>query len=209
LSQHLQPSLKLHSQQLHSDLLQALFDHARSSTSYEKQILSEIQSVLPSVTGIPEMETGIRYTGEDLIPSPIPQSGTMGRRLSRQQQSPLPSPVSSQPQPQLQPPRSPQTQSSESGYQSTQHRQFAPPATPQSPSSQNQPVVSSNLRPQTTPLTSPSPTQSEHILAQSMITASNTAKRSVNTLARSVSIPKDVKQRVDAKSAARALAGGF
>ncbi|ORY80719.1 Vps5 C terminal like-domain-containing protein [Leucosporidium creatinivorum] len=61
ISTNLQPSLQTHSRAAHQDLLTTLLDHARSTLLYEKQLLKELELVRPELHNIKKPQAGVYY----------------------------------------------------------------------------------------------------------------------------------------------------
>ncbi|GAA5916372.1 hypothetical protein JCM5296_006190 [Sporobolomyces johnsonii] len=61
ISSHLEPSLTSHSVNTHADVLAALAEHARSNLLYEKQRLKEYETLRPEMKAIKKPEAGVIY----------------------------------------------------------------------------------------------------------------------------------------------------
>lgn len=61
ISTNLQPSLTRHSVDTHTDLLNSLLEHARTTLIYEKQRLKEYETVRPEMRAIKRPEAGVIY----------------------------------------------------------------------------------------------------------------------------------------------------
>lgn len=75
ISTNLQPSLTRHSLDTHNDVLSALLDHARNSLLYEKQRLKEYEVLRPAMRSIRRPEAGVIY-------HTTPSGAPMGRSAS-------------------------------------------------------------------------------------------------------------------------------
>ena len=108
ISTNLQPSLQSHSRAAHQDLLTSLLDHARSSLLYEKQLLKELELVRPELAGIKKPQAGVYYHTMPASPTPNMRqppaplgagsqggSPTMQRTSSLTSQRPSSAPISS------------------------------------------------------------------------------------------------------------------
>lgn len=61
ISTNLRPALRVHSRQLHDDLLYSLLEHARTQLIYEKQVLREFERLQPELSAIVPRDAGIVY----------------------------------------------------------------------------------------------------------------------------------------------------
>ncbi|GAA5993174.1 hypothetical protein JCM10908_001324 [Rhodotorula pacifica] len=185
ISTNLQPSLTRHSVDTHTDLLQSLLEHARTTLIYEKQRLKEYENMRPEMRAIRKPEAGVIYhTAPAQVGSNMGRQGSVGSVASSGTASgPL------------------------SASASTYGGGGGPPGTPtpagRAGASQPPPPSSAGG---VDPLAArASSASAEH--ARSM--AQKVEKRSIRNMASSVHVEGDKRQRVDARMAASMLANGF
>ncbi|SCV72472.1 BQ2448_4009 [Microbotryum intermedium] len=179
ISSHLAPSLTSHAKNTHEDLLMALMGHARIMTMYEKQILKELEMVRPELKAIKEGRSGVIYQG---------QVGPRGMGSPRTASSAFEGS-----------PRMQRNLSNASNASATTQGTNGTMA--------SQPI-----------LTRPTPQQQQQqqqqqardtLPSHAPTTAAPVQKRSVRSMASSVVVENDNRQRVDARMAASMLANGF
>ncbi|GAA6003559.1 hypothetical protein JCM10207_000389 [Rhodosporidiobolus poonsookiae] len=183
ISTNLQPSLTRHSVDAHSDLLSSLLEHARTNLIYEKQRLKEFEMLRPEMRNIRKPDAGVIY-------HTTPSGATMARTASGTSATSVGSRIAGGPL---------GGQGSSPASSPTQTRtfvgrggpSFAPPSTPASPASS---YSSDPLRASAPDLGS---------------MAQRTQKRTVRSMASSVHVEGDRRQRPDARMAASMLANGF
>lgn len=81
---NLSPSLTSHSRAAHSDLLHSLLDHARQSLLFEKQLLKEVELLRPELKGIKKPQAGVIY--HTMPASPTPNARSAPSPLAKGQQ---------------------------------------------------------------------------------------------------------------------------
>ncbi|GAA6041765.1 hypothetical protein JCM8097_008320 [Rhodosporidiobolus ruineniae] len=202
ISTNLQPSLTRHSVDAHNDLLASLLEHARSNLVFEKQRLKEYELLRPEMRAIRKPEAGVIYhttpSGATMVRTASGASATSaGGRPSGAFQSPTASPTPNRTFP---------------------VRAGAPNLAASAPSPAYSPVPSA---------VSPAPSSASSAGAADPLglsgsvgpggrggpdlgsMAQKTQKRTVRSMASSVHVEGDRRQRVDARMAASMLANGF
>ncbi|KDE08632.1 hypothetical protein MVLG_01093 [Microbotryum lychnidis-dioicae p1A1 Lamole] len=180
ISSHLAPSLTLHAKNTHEDLLMALMGHARIMTMYEKQILKELEMVRPELKAIKEGRSGVIYQG---------QVGPRGMGSARTASSAFEGSPTMQ-----------RNFSNNSNVSATTQAMNGTTA--------SQPILTKSISQQQQP-------QQQEVQARdplsshALTTAAPVQKRSVRSMASSVVVENDTRQRVDARMAASMLANGF
>ncbi|GAA5951248.1 hypothetical protein JCM21900_004387 [Sporobolomyces salmonicolor] len=199
ISSHLQPSLTSHSVSTHADLLSALAEHARSNLLYEKQRLKEYETLRPEMKAIKKPEAGVIYH--------TPPAGAVGRAgvasaAGMQRSASNLSAASSASGSLLPHPQSP------SGSP-TLNRRFVGPGSPSftPPLSPRVGAGGGGGDPLSAGGGGPGAAAGAGRDLSSM--AQKTQKRTVRSMASSVIVEGDRRQRVDARMAASMLANGF
>ncbi|GAA5949980.1 hypothetical protein JCM10213_004275 [Rhodosporidiobolus nylandii] len=190
ISQNLQPSLTRHSLDTHKDLLSSLLEHARTTLVFEKQRLKEYEMLRPEMRAIRRPEAGVIYhttpSGATMVRTASGASSSAASTVAARGASPAASP----------------TQQNRT-FVGRGAPNFASPA-PSSPS----------------PSHAPSPLPQQHADPLGIAGAArqgpdlrsmaqSTQKRTVRSMASSVQVEGDRRQRVDARMAASMLANGF
>ncbi|KAK4705602.1 hypothetical protein P7C70_g598, partial [Phenoliferia sp. Uapishka_3] len=185
ISQNLQPSLRAHSRNAHSDILSALLDHARSSLMYEKQLLKELEVLRPELHAIKKPEPGVYY--HTTVTSPNPLRVSSSAAMSRD-----PSNTSSQ----------------------ATTKNGGPPLSSTSPITSRTPNGNGNGNGKNMAVGRGGPNFANPLgddgfgPAGTMV-GGNAGRRSIRGMAKSVVVTDDKRQRVDARMAASMLANGF
>ncbi|CEQ39236.1 SPOSA6832_00759, partial [Sporobolomyces salmonicolor] len=198
ISSHLQPSLTSHSVSTHADLLSALAEHARSNLLYEKQRLKEYETLRPEMKAIKKPEAGVIYH--------TPPAGAVGRAgvasaAGMQRSASNLSAASSAGGSLLPHPQSP------SGSP-TLNRRFVGPGSPSfTPPLSPRVGAGGGGRDPLSGGGEPGAAAGTRRDLSSM--AQKTQKRTVRSMASSVIVEGDRRQRVDARMAASMLANGF
>ncbi|GAA5942472.1 retromer subunit VPS17 [Sporobolomyces koalae] len=181
ISSSLSPSLARHSVQTHSDLLSTLVDHAKSNLVYEKQRLKEYETLRTEMKNIRKLEAGVVYHVHN-------QQTGMTRSTSS---ATVPGSHA----------RHPTSTAQSSAMSSTVSNSSSTSAATQSGSSRG---------PSLDPLAAHSgPIEPGAGVRDLSSMAQKAQKRSVRSMASSVVVEGDRKQRVDARMAASMLANGF
>ncbi|GAA5874904.1 hypothetical protein JCM8547_003606 [Rhodosporidiobolus lusitaniae] len=198
ISTNLQPSLTRHSVDAHNDLLSSLLEHARSNLVFEKQRLKEYETLRPEMRAIRRPEAGVIY---HTAPSGAPMGRTASGASATSATSSRGGPIHAHPGA-LSPAPSP----TPSRTFVPQRGAYAPAAGAPSLSAAYSPGLSSAPGSPADPLGLRIPGGGGPDLGSM---AQKTQKRTVRSMASSVHVEGDRRQKVDARMAASMLANGF
>ncbi|KAK4056194.1 Vacuolar protein sorting-associated protein 17 [Microbotryomycetes sp. JL221] len=191
ISSNLQPSLQSHSRSTHYDVMTALLDHARTNLLAEKQVLKEIELARPEIHGIQKPVQSVVYhspsNGRAAMSQPKHSNGARKSEIDPSTMARSASLASNM--------------SSDDTH--TPGVQYA-----QNPLGGDR-VTQSMFIDRPSPVHEPSGAVPGFLPRSPSSMGSKPEKRSVRSMASSVVVTNDQRQKVDARTAASLLANGF